>query len=229
MEWGAMRHAPQQQTRRPLNRGQNGLTLIELLVATAILTVIGGSIAGAFAIGLRALGSDGAPSRLTGSHDLLAFEQQIGADIARSVCLSAPVQTSLPSGGCTASVQKGPSSTCGTGYLLCLAYYLPGSTPVTCHTVTYSQLSDDSLVRNDNGTAGRFTTGGLTGPGAPGHFATWTNSIINGYNWTKQVVVTVTQQGTPNAPTSHAASATYYLVPLISDPESPVSGGTSPC
>lgn len=207
------------------HRRQLGLTLIELLVSIAILATIGGSIAGAFAIGLKILSPGNAAARLTGSHDLLAFEQQIGADVARADCFVAPGQTSIPSGGCGASVQKSPS-TCGTGYVLCMAYALPGST--TCHTIVYSQLATDkSLSRRDNvtGVTERFTTGGLMVTASWTPFAT-TN---NGYNWTKQVVVAVTQQGTPGAPTSHPSAATYRLVPLVADPNSPVSGGTSPC
>jgi len=203
---------------------QRGLTLTEMLVVIAALALIAGSIAGAFSIGLRLLGPGGAESRLTGSHDLLAFEQQIGADVARSVCLAAPGQTSLPTatGACGASVRKTPS-TCPSGYLLCLAYYVPGST--TCHTITYSQGSGAVVVRADasTGKAGRFTTGGL------GMTASWSAATINDYSWTKAVVVSVTQQGTPGAPTSHWAAATYHLVPLVADPASPVSGGTSPC
>lgn len=209
---------------RRQHRRQLGLTLIEMLVTIAILATIGGSIAGAFAIGLKILAPGNAQARLTGSHDLLAFERQIGADVARADCLAAPGQTSLPSGGCAASVQKTPS-TCVTGYVLCLAYSVPGS--ATCHTITYSQLANDVLTRTDSksGITARFTTGGLMVT------PTWTPvaTTNNGYNWTKQVVVAVTQQGTPRAPTSHPSAATYRLVPLVADPKSPVSGGTSPC
>jgi prepilin-type N-terminal cleavage/methylation domain-containing protein len=221
-KWAAARHAGR---RRRRHRTQLGLTLIELLVGLAILATIVGSLAGAFEIGLKILAPGNAQARLTGSHDLLAFEQQIGADVARAVCLAAPGQTAVPSGGC--QLQGKSTSTCGGGSLLCLAYYVPGST--TCHNITYSQLPGNVLARRDSntGVTARFTTGGLT------MTASWTASVTtnNGYQWTNQVVVAVTQMGTLGAPTSNPAAATYRIVPLIADPASPVvsGGGTSPC
>ena len=197
----------------------------------AVLTVIGGSIAGAFAIGLRVLAPGGAGAYLTGNHDLLAFEQQLGADVARASCLAAPGQTTLPSTGCSSSIRHSPS-TCGSGYALCLAWYAPGVTGAVCHTVTYmQQATTDVIIRSDNQSAsasGRFTTGGL-GTVA----ATWTGSSTttnNGYQWTNQVTVTVKQAGAPGAASTKAPSTTFSLVPLIADPASPVvSGGTAPC
>jgi prepilin-type N-terminal cleavage/methylation domain-containing protein len=212
--------------RRARHRTQLGLTLTELLVAVAILATIGGSLAGALSIGFRLLGPGGAQARLTGSHDLLSFEQQIGADIARADCLRASGQTSVPTGGCAASLQKSPTS-CGAGaYILCLAWSVPGSS--TCHTVTYTQTATtDTIVRTESPGSGatRFTTGGLVAA------ASWsTATTTNGYLWTTQVNVAVTQQNTPDAPPAHYATTTFHLVPLVADPMSPVvAAGTSPC
>jgi prepilin-type N-terminal cleavage/methylation domain-containing protein len=222
-------------------RGQLGLTLPELVVAMAVLSIIAGSIAGAFGIGLRLLGPAGAPARLTLSADLLAFEQQIGADVARADCLAAPAQTSIPTTGCTLSVEKNPSSTCGTafsqsnnptGYVLCLAWYVPGS---ACHTVTYSQRSNGTVVRSDltpsSNTSARIATGGLQ------ITAAWTPAPTsnNSYKWTKQVTITVKQVTIPGAPAAKVLQpviTTFQLVPLAADPLSPVLAGlgiTSPC
>jgi hypothetical protein len=161
-----------------------------------------------------------------GSHDLLSFEQQIGADVARADCLRAPSQASIPAGGCAASLQKSPSSCGSAAYILCLAWSVPGSS--TCHTVTYTQTATtDTIVRTDSTVSGgtRFTTGGLVPS------ATWsTATTSNGYLWTNQVNLAVTQQGTPDAPSVHYATTTFHLVPLVADPMSPVvSGGTLPC
>jgi prepilin-type N-terminal cleavage/methylation domain-containing protein len=216
--------------RRQARRGQLGLTLTELLVAISILAAIAGSIAGAFAIGFRVLGPTGAQATLTGNHDLLAFEQQIGADVARADCLAStgpPVQTSIPSGGCTNSVSKAGGSTCGSSYFLCLAWYVPGASPATCHTVTYWQRSDGTgiIERSDlnlttgSTTTARIATGGLTVT------ATWTPSATsnNGYSWTSKVTVVVTQQAIPGArAAANPPSTTFYLVPLAADPLSPV-------
>jgi prepilin-type N-terminal cleavage/methylation domain-containing protein len=212
---------------RPRRRGERGLTLTELLVVLAILAIIGGSLAGAFGIGLRLLAPTGAQATLTGNADSLAFEQQIGADVARADCLAAPGMQAVPTGGCQRSVQNSPSSCAPSGYSLCLAWYVPGS---ACHTVTYWQQPNGTIARSDLGTSNqttRIATGGLT------IAATWTPApTSNGnYQWTKQVTITITQQGIPGAPAAtRPATTTFQLVPLAADPlSSALPGGSSPC
>jgi prepilin-type N-terminal cleavage/methylation domain-containing protein len=212
------------------------MTLVELLVVLAILSVISGSIAGAFAIGFRVLGPTGAKATLVGNHDLLAFEQQIGADVARADCMAStgpPVQTSIPTGGCSQSVQKNPS-TCNSAlysqYFLCLAWYVPGASPATCHTVTYWQQAATGVIERTDlttGTTARIATGGLTVT------ASWVPIATsnNGYSWANRVEVAVTQHAITGAPAAaRAAATTFYLVPLAADPLSPVlPSGSSPC
>ncbi|MEO8899615.1 MAG: prepilin-type N-terminal cleavage/methylation domain-containing protein [Candidatus Dormibacter sp.] len=211
----------------PRRRGEHGLTLTELLVVIAILAVIGGSLAGAFGIGLRLLAPTGAQATLTGNADSLAFEQQIGADIARAHCLAAPSMQAVPTGGCQRSVQNSPSSCAPSGYSLCLAWYVPGS---SCHTVTYWQQSDGTVLRSDLSTSNnttRIATGGLK------IAATWTPApTSNGdYQWTKQVTITITQRAIPGAPApAQPTPTTFRLVPLAADPLSAaLPGGASPC
>ncbi len=217
---------------RPRHRSAAGLTLIELLVAISILAMIGAALGGAFAIGLRALGPGGTQERLAGSHDLLAFEQQISADVARADCLAAPGQTTIPTGGCGASVQHAPS-TCGSSYLLCTAWYEPGS--LSCHTVVYSMQRDQTLLRTDLVFAAGTSTGGSstrvsTNPVRV--IATWTAkpTTTASYLWTDAVSVRVTQRGAPGAPLVNPATATFVLTPLAVDPLSPVlPGGSQTC
>jgi prepilin-type N-terminal cleavage/methylation domain-containing protein len=231
---------------RPSRQGQFGMTLTELLVSMAILAAISGSIAGAFAIGFKVLSPTGAQATLVGNHDLLAFEQQIGADVARADCLASigpPVQTSIPTTGCTNSVMRpirSGGSTCGSSYFLCLAWYVPGAyvpgaPPATCHTVTYSAQAATQVVdRSDfNSSTGvtktaRIATGGLSVQ------ATWGPPIAtsnNGYGWTNKVKVVVTQQAIAGAKAAaKPPQTTFYLVPLAADPLSPVlPAGASPC
>ena len=206
------------------------MTLVELLVTLTILATIVGSIAGAVAIGFHVLNPGAAPAQLTGNNDLIAFEQVIGADINRAVCLASPgppAQTAIPTGGCANSVEKNPSTCYPAGYRLCLAWYVPGT--LTCHTVTYSQISGSGVIirtdipSNSAATSARVGTGGLS------LTATWTPTATttSPYKWTLQVKVAVTQQGarvvTPEA-------TTFYLAPLVADPLSPAVPGTSiPC
>jgi hypothetical protein len=240
MELRPPRHAGRagRALRREGFRGQIGTTLIELLVTLTILGTIVASIGGAFAIGFHVLNPGAAAARLTGSNDLIAFEQQIGADINRAVCLAAPgppVQTPIPTGGCANSVQKNPS-TCGapfsnanpTGYLLCLAWYVPGS--ATCNTVTYAQMAGYGVIlRTDSsGSSSRLGTGGLS------LTATWTPAATttNGYLWTGQVAVTVTQLNVTQqgALVLSPVKTKFNLAPLVADPLSPaVPGGSIPC
>jgi hypothetical protein len=195
----------------------------------AILATIAGSLAGAFSIGLRILSPTGAQAELIGNHDLLAFEQQIGADVARADCLRSPAVSTpqwIPTGGCTGSVGETPSTCSPAGYFLCLAWYIPGST--TCHTVTYWRRSDGTgiIERSDlfAGTTARIATGGLQVT------ASWTPTPTsnNGYKWTNQVKVVVTQATISGAPAAvNPPSTTFYLVPLAADPLSPVLPGSS--
>ncbi len=107
------------------------MTLIELLVSLAILAIISGTLATAFYVGFRVLGTTGAQARFVGDNDLMAFEQQIGADVNRAVCLKSPQVSNpavIPSGGCTSSVAAS-TSTCQPGALLCLAWYSRGHQP----------------------------------------------------------------------------------------------------
>src|SRR5438105_2500515 len=103
----AMRHAKR--------RGENGLTLIELLVALAILGLIATSIAGAFLIGLHVVGNRGDQVSLKGNNDLLAFEQQLGKDIARADCLRANGPPTGPTPPPGFGQQPIPASSSGVG------------------------------------------------------------------------------------------------------------------
>lgn len=204
--------------RRVRHRRQLGMTLMELLVTMSILATIVGSIAGAFTIGFHVLNPANAPARLTGNNDLIAFEQVIGADINRAVCLAAPGQQTIPTGGC----QTTTLTACRSGFLLCLAWYIPGST--TCHTVTYSRMASGTILRSDSAaTSSRVGTGSLSLAVAWNAVPTTTSA----YRWTSQVVVTLTQQG---ARVAKPQTTTIYLAPLATDPLSPaVPGASIPC
>ena len=204
----------------PAGRGQQGFTLIEVLVSIAILAIIFGSVAAAVQAGVRALGAGGAGSRLTGSHDLIAFEQQLGADIARADCLATPGQ-STPSSGGSCSVSSFPAK-CGSSFLLCVAWYSPSTvlTTPTCHTITYWQQSAGApIMRSDLSpppSSQQVTTGGFAVT------VSWTPHGASGgaYTWVSEVSVAVDQTGTPGAPAVNPAKTTFVVVPLSTDPVS---------
>jgi len=126
-------------------------------------------------------------------------------------------------------------STCGTSFLLCTAWYVPGASPTTCHTVTYWRRTDGTgiIERSDlNSNTGtttteRIATGGLNVT------ATWTPTPTssNGYNWTARVKVVVAQNAIAVAPAAaRPPTTTFYLVPLAADPLTPVlPAGSSAC
>jgi len=212
---------------RATRRGQRGFTLTELLISIALLTLVGTALAGAFGIGFRVLGPTGAQTNLRGNNDLMAFEQQVGADVARATCLGASSAV-LPNTGCAtfkADLGNCPAAT----YLLCAGWYQPGDS--TCHEVVYvgKALGSDLWVERDDRATGsvvRMTTGGATvnvnlNP---------TQTSNNGYQWTKQVDISVAQRIAPGLATPRSfAKATFHAIPRASDPLSTSVSGVPPC
>lgn len=219
---------------------QCGVTLIELLVSMSILVAIAGSIAGAFTIGFRAIGAGGAGARLGGDNDVIAFEQQIGADVNRAVCLASPAMGGsaavIPTGGCQASINRSSGnggSTCAAGYVLCLAWSARLPSGSVCHTISYVPSGDGAYVLRTDSAGGsnasaRISTGMLSFKNRDGTIgAEWTpvatstsaSGTAAGYSWTKEVDLTITQTGSrvrnPVGPT------VFALVPFSADPLSP--------
>ncbi len=221
-------------TRRRLAHGkEHGFTLVEVLISISLLTLVAASLAGAFGIGIRVLGPTGAQASLRGNNDLMAFEQQIGADVARASCLAAGA-TLIPSGGCTtfnAALGGTPAARCPTQYLLCVGWYAPGSGS-PCHELVFSSKTSGAdmwVERRDlsTGIATRISTGGLGVSGVNLHP---TPTSTNAYSWTQQVDITVTQQVPAQSPPLRSPSkAMFHVVPLATDPLSAVPQGTPSC
>lgn len=189
------------------------------------------SLAGAITIGLKVIGPGGAQVQLVGSNDVLALEQQVGKDVNRAVCLAAPGQTPIPTGGCANSVQKTSGSTCGTGYLLCIGWYwYPAGSPPVCHTITYRQGAGNAYVlRTDYNDGTQATTTSHIGTGEYTASATWTavptSNAASGatatYKWTYQVKLAFQQVPTVVRPGSTPVTASFSMAPLSMDPLSP--------
>jgi prepilin-type N-terminal cleavage/methylation domain-containing protein len=128
---------------RTKRRSEGGMTLIELLVVCSILSIVGTVIMVAFSVGLVAFGRGGVTDRTTAANDLMVFEQRLGKDVARAVCIEAPTTSSTTYGRCAnslSSVSTPCVSSGSTKSLLCIAWPqlppFPGL-PV-CHTAVYS-------------------------------------------------------------------------------------------
>ena len=214
------------------------MTLVEVLVSLVILTLVAASIAGAFAIGFRTVGSVQAQARFAGDNDLIAFEEQLGRDINRAVCLKATGQTAIPTGGCTMSVMKSGSSTCGADgtYSLCLAWYQAGSS--TCHTIVYKPATGVAHVaRTDyNSTTGKTTVVQISSDNYA-ITASWTPTVTStgasgsnaAYTWTNQVTVSF-NQSPAGASKPVTTPPRLSWSPLSADPLSPaIPGGVVPC
>lgn len=198
------------------------MTIVELLVSITILAAIGGALGGAFAAGLHVLAPTGAQARLVGSHDLLAVEQQVSADVARASCIgNGGGSETIPSGGCTASAFP---HNCGPQpYQLCVAWYSPGDQ--SCHTVIYAykynfetvpKLADRMIVRVDRSTNAlvQLTTDAMD------ISASWsTFTPASNHDWTRGVSLTLTQAGDAGA-ASIPVSSSFSAGPLSADPAS---------
>lgn len=226
MELSRMRPS---QHRTAWRRRQRGFTLTEVLISIALLALVGASLAGAFGVGLRVLGPGGAQASLQTNNDVLAFEQQIGADVARASCLAAG-STLLPSGGCSTfetTVGGSPSKRCPVAYQFCVGWYAPGN---TCHAIVYASKSNGSsswIERRDLGTSSgaRISTTGLTM--SVNLNSSQTSSNATTYSWTTNVVITITQQLPRQVPPSR--TTVFHAVPRSADPLSSAPGVPPPC
>lgn len=139
---------------RSIRVSERGLTLVELLVSLAILAIIVTSIGIAFDVGIRTFGAGGAGDRTAAAQDIRLFENRLGADVARAVCLVTPANGG-PLGNCTAL--SFPTASSCTGDYICIAFPQPSAPPPPtsstyfCHRVTYafSAAAPAGVVRTE--------------------------------------------------------------------------------
>lgn len=212
-----------------------GLTLIELVVSLAILTIIGFSLAIGLDIGIRTYGAGGAGDRTQAARDVVAFEQDFGEDVGRAVCLVTP--TSAASlGSCSHSFST-PASCIGTPAYICVAFAVPTSpTSYVCHQVTYAFRSTpkpSGVIRTEVAGGVSSTTHVTVEPVTiAGGTVTFQTAFITeaaaaggGYTW-------VTGVGIPGLSASNPGLANPVVTPLTFHPFSrnPASAlGTATC
>ena len=205
-------------------RSQAGFTLVEMLVAIALLATIVGAMAGAFQIGLKSVGSGGAQVRAAGAHDLSSFEQQLSLDVARAGCVTLGA---TPYGACAQSVAPGGTviATCRAA-VICLAWSQYSGTNSGCQVDAFTQsggAAGGSVVRNEYLASNWSTTIAhvnvtttygvtkltpTTTPASP--------SPPSGVSWISQLQMSITSLPVPaslNPPT-----AVLIMSPVTADP-----------
>jgi prepilin-type N-terminal cleavage/methylation domain-containing protein len=205
---------------RPRRLNERGLTLIELLVSIAILSIIGGAVAVAFSVAIKTLGAGGAGDRIAGTHDLSAFEQQLGGDVARAACVSKSPATSASAVGTCTKLLNGTPGSCGSAStsFFCVAWpaWSDGGSG-TCHTAVYSQ-SGAVITRSEYGGSVLVRTTHVTTDAVTASVSLTTAPSPSNpsKNWVSLVTVGLTSLGV--AAGKSPAAGSLLLHPLAMDP-----------
>jgi prepilin-type N-terminal cleavage/methylation domain-containing protein len=213
---------------RHRRRTERGFTLVELLVAIGLMTLVMAALMAGFQVGIKALGTGGAPDRAAGAHDLSSFEQQLSMDVTRASCISVG---SSAYGACAHSVAPGGTviASCSSA-VLCVAWPQysgnanPGISAIGCLFDAYTQPggSGKKVVRTEyvvmQGTAQSLARVNVTtADGVQSLAPTVTStSTSSGVVWVSSIQMTVTATGVKGGSTR--PSGTLQMRPLTVDP-----------
>jgi prepilin-type N-terminal cleavage/methylation domain-containing protein len=236
-------------TSRDRRSGEAAFTLIELLVSVAILAIIGGVVATAFGIGLRAVRSGGVGDRFQGAHDFMILEQWLGKDGARAACvhihgdLVVPVygrnQLGTPRPPCSTGLFASPASACSdpnSSATLCFGWPVLGSnadlSDSTCRVVVYSTPPKNPgvLVTRTEYSNGVQVSASINLTADPVNFTPGnvTRDNSHGYWWLRTLPITIQAVGV----SAGQFTQSLAIHPIASDPGGPSSSITSqgsPC
>ncbi|MGO8685957.1 MAG: type II secretion system protein J [Candidatus Dormibacteria bacterium] len=226
--------------KHPRRRGQDGFTLIEVLVSVAILTIIGGVFGGVFGVGYKTLGPQGSGARLAASSDLMSFEQLLSRDVSQASCVYIPRTASSPSG------PYGPYGSCSQLFLtagartecsgpltwngvegvpiLCVAWTQVSADPSgdSCQVAVYGLVTstnqfhrEEYAIHANTPTDFDFESGQpVTASSQPALSVILSApATTSGGTWITSLPVTVTTPSLSNPPTG-----SFILRPLVQDP-----------
>lgn len=223
------------QTISPRRRGETGLTLIEMIVALAIVAIMAGALGAIFSVGLITLKPNGTTDRLAGANDFSVLEQQLGRDGGRAACIQVPAGNKY--GSC--SVDHGYDyfvTAKGCTNALCLAW--PQLSDGSCQVAKYNFGTNVTVIRalfavSASGVVSSPLSVQLTSDHVDAVVASGSPAITmdpNGNNWVRELDVNLTAEGTG---TAAFFNKTIGLHPISTDPDGATAvvgaNGMSPC
>jgi hypothetical protein len=200
------------------------MTLIELLVVLSILSIVGTVIMVAFSVGLVAFGRGGVTDRTTAADDLIVFEQRLGEDVARAVCIEAPTTSSMAYGSCTNSLSNAATPCVSVGLtksLLCIAWPQPqpaDSTTWVCHTAVYSPAGSVIMRKETWGVSSGQTHISLDPVNVGSVTLVTPSHPLLGVSWIAQVWVSNVMSATPILRNRNPPIGNFQLQPLTVNP-----------
>ena len=222
--------------------GAAGFTLVEVIVAMALVALIAAAIGGAFDISYRVVAPGQAQDRLAGAHDQQRFEQNLGQDLSRAACVKVG-GSGTAYGSCFQGFASNAvvSAACGAAKLIvCVGW--PDVAQSSCHIAAYTASNLVSVVGGTLDVTGLVkrqeyrvpflgAKPDLTGsnvttdmvalavsvPAASGSLSVL-NKPEGTYWWVRTLYATVTAVGTSKAPLSNTPAQPLTLHPLSTDP-----------
>ncbi|HXA29856.1 MAG TPA: hypothetical protein VN193_14040 [Candidatus Angelobacter sp.] len=205
------------------------MTLVELLVSLALLTLMTASVAGAVTIGYRTFGPGGATDRQQVATDVSVVQKAMTVDIGRSSCIVVPHSpTNLVYGSCTGNYV---ATDCTTA-ILCLGWpdFTAGACRVAVYRSTSNQVWRQELLQTSAVTTAHLGgnpqgTSPLTIVPSPNP----TTAPVSGAAWVQSVTLTITPGNTKIKYPAGGAYVPFAAIPVVTDPKAVAPPGASAC
>jgi hypothetical protein len=205
------------------------MTLVELLVSLALLTLMTASVAGAVTIGYRTFGPGGATDRQQVATDVSVVQKAMTADIGRSSCIVVPHSpTNLVYGSCTGNYV----GTDCTSAILCVGW--PDFTANACRVAVYRSTSNQlwrqellktAPVSNAHLGGNPQGTSPLTVVPSPKP----TTAPVSHAAWVQSVTLAITPGNASIKYPAGSVYAPFAAIPVVTDPNVVAAPGASAC